>query len=122
MSYIRDFILAFTLTAASYYMGTLLVSGGIDWWEALLIGISVVSLGAITEGLNAPIWLIILVPFPVGMLLLYYFLNTTLIMWFSAYLTTLLIYTIIHILMSYSFRFHSLIPAWKLRTTNSSAR
>ncbi|PZD95368.1 hypothetical protein DNH61_12560 [Paenibacillus sambharensis] len=121
MKYIRDFALAIALTAASYYMGTLLVSGGINWWEALLIGITVVSLGAITEGLNAPIWLIILVPFPVGMLLLYFFLNTTVIMWFSTYLMTLLIYTLIHMLVSYSFQFHSLIPAWKLRT-NPSAR
>jgi hypothetical protein len=36
---------------------------------------SVVSLGAITEFLGAPIWLIVLIPFPVGMFLLYLILN-----------------------------------------------
>ena len=53
-------------------------------------------------------------PFPVGMLLLYLFLRRPLYIWFITYLTTLSLYTLIHILVSYFSHFHSLIPAWKL--------
>jgi hypothetical protein len=59
-------------------------------------------------------WLIVLVSFPVGMLLLYSFLNVAVPQGFLTYMVTFAIYTIIHIPMSYFFYFHSLIPAWKL--------
>lgn len=65
------------------------IKKGIESWQALIIGFTVVSLGALTEYLGAPIW-------------------------FIAYITVLALYTIIHIPMSYFFHFHSLIPAWKL--------
>lgn len=114
MKYVFDFILAILLTALSYYVGSIIISNGIATWQALFIGFSVVSLGAITEAFGAPIWLIILIPFPVGMILLYLFLNVSVAPWFLTYLTTLGIYSVIHIVMSYFFQFHSLIPAWKL--------
>ena len=114
MKYAVDFMLAIILTALSYDIGSILLSDGIDFWQALLIGFSVVSLGALTEALGAPIWLIVLVPFPVGMILLYLFLSESVGQWFLTYLTTLSIYTVIHMVMSYFFYFHSLIPAWKL--------
>ncbi len=114
MKYFVNFILAIVLTAISYDLGSLLISGGIYFWQALLIGFSVVSLGAITEAVGAPIWLIVLTPFPVGMILLFFILGTSVDKWFLTYLTTLAIYTVIHIVMSYFFYFHSLIPAWKL--------
>lgn len=75
MSYFFSFLMASILTALSYLLGSRLVTNGIATWKALVIGISVVSIGAITEALGAPIWLIILMPFPVGMYLLYLFLN-----------------------------------------------
>ena len=114
MSYILSFIMAIFLTALSYFFGSRLITNGIAAWQALLIGISVVSLGAITEALRAPIWLIVLMPFPVGMLLLFLFLNKPLHTWFFTYLATLILYTAIHFVASYFFHFHSLIPAWKL--------
>ncbi|WP_230501176.1 hypothetical protein [Sutcliffiella rhizosphaerae] len=114
MNYLVNFILAISLTGFSYFIGSFLLSKGLPLWQALIIGFSVVSLGALMEALGSPIWLIVLVPFPVGMLLLYFFLNTTIPQWFITYSTTLLIYTVIHIPMSYFFQFHSLIPAWKL--------
>ncbi|MCM3439511.1 hypothetical protein AB3Z07_12185 [Metabacillus halosaccharovorans] len=114
MKYVVDFMLAIILTAISYDLGSLLISDGIAFWQAILIGFSVVSLGAITEAVGAPIWLIVLVPFPIGMILLFFFLGDSVGQWFLTYLTTLAIYTVIHMVMSYFFYFHSLIPAWKL--------
>lgn len=114
MNYMISFMIAISLTALSYFLGSRLFTNGIAIWQALIIGSSVVSLGAITEALKAPIRLIVLMPFPVGMFLLYLFLNKSLSTWFFTYLTTLILYTLIHIIASYFFRFHSLIPAWKL--------
>jgi len=114
MYYIISFAVAIILTSLSYFVGSRLITGGIDIWQALIIGISVVSLGAITEALKAPIWLIVFLPFPVGMLLLFLFLSKPLHIWIFTYLITLIIYTVIHIGASYFFQFHSLIPAWKL--------
>jgi hypothetical protein len=115
MNYIVSFILSIVLTSLSYLIGSQFIVDGLPIWHAAVIGISVVSLGALTEKLGAPIWLIVLVPFPVGMILLYIFLNTTLSEWFLTYTITLALYTVIHVIMSYFFRFHSLIPAWKLK-------
>ena len=114
MRYYFDFLLAIILTALSYFIGSFLISNGLSVFLALIIGISVVSLGAITESLRAPMWLIILVPFPVGMILLYLFLDEPLLTWLITYFITLAIYTVIHVFMSFIFKFHSLIPAWKL--------
>ncbi|MEC0281657.1 hypothetical protein [Terribacillus saccharophilus] len=114
MKYLVDFILAIILTGLSYYIGSLLFRHGLPIWHAMVIGFSVVALGALTEALGAPIWLIVLVPFPVGMLLLYLFLQIPIYNWFITYATTLAFYTLTHIPMSYYFQFHSLIPAWKL--------
>ncbi|WP_087975169.1 hypothetical protein [Oceanobacillus rekensis] len=114
MNYIISFIIAILLTALSYFFGSRFITNGIAIWQALIIGISVVSLGAITEALRAPVWLIVLIPFPVGMLLLFLFLNKPLHTWLFTYLTILVLYTVIHMIASYFFHFHSLIPAWKL--------
>ncbi|RJS59234.1 hypothetical protein [Bacillus sp. PK3_68] len=114
MKYYIDFLLAILLTALSYFIGSLALGNGVLAWQALIIGISVVLLGAITEALKAPMWLIILVPFPVGMLLLFLFLHEPVQTWFLTYLITLAIYSVIHVIMSFFFKFHSLIPAWKL--------
>jgi hypothetical protein len=114
LQYIFDFILAILLTGLSYYVGSVITRKGIAMWKAAFIGFSVVSLGALTEALGAPIWLIILIPFTVGMGLLYLFLKVNFSKWFLTYAITLSLYTIIHINMSYFFQFNSLIPAWKL--------
>lgn len=114
MNYYIGFLFAILLTTLSYLLGTLLIGNGITTWAALIIGASVVSLGAITEAFGAPVWLIVLIPFPVGMFLLYLFLNKPLNTWFLTYLTTLALYSVIHVIMSYFFQFHSLIPAWRL--------
>lgn len=114
MKYLFDFILAVSLNSFSYYIASLILRNELPFWQALIIGFSVVSLGALTEVLGSPMWLIVLVPFPIGMFLLYSFLNVTVPQWFLTYIITLAIYTVIHIPMSYFFNFHSLIPAWKL--------
>ncbi len=114
MNYVISFVIAILLTSFSYFFGSRFITNGIAIWQALIIGTSVVSLGAITEALRAPIWLIVLMPFPVGMLLLFLFLNKPLYIWMFAYLTTLALYTVIHMIASKFFHFHSLIPAWKL--------
>ncbi|MBX0358492.1 hypothetical protein [Halobacillus sp. Nhm2S1] len=114
MKYTLDFMLAVSLNGFSYYVASLILSNGLPYWQAFIIGFTVVSLGALTEAVGSPMWLIVLVPFPVGMFLLYSFLNVAVPLWFLTYIITLTIYTVIHIPMSYFFHFHSLIPAWKL--------
>lgn len=114
MNYLVSFVLSIVLTSLSYFLGSYFMKNSLAIWQALLIGFSVVSLGALTESLGAPIWLIVLIPFPVGMLLLYLFLNQPLHIWFLTYITILAIYYVIHVIMSRFFQFHSLIPAWKL--------
>jgi hypothetical protein len=114
MNYFLGFILSIILTSSAYFFGSLFIGNSIAFWQALVIGGTVVSFGAIAEGLGAPIWLIVLIPFPVGMFLLYLFLNESFITWLVTYFTILALYTVIHVIMSYFFRFHSLIPAWKL--------
>jgi uncharacterized membrane protein YjjP (DUF1212 family) len=64
--------------------------------------------------LHSPMWLIILTPFPVGMFLLFMFLDGSFMDWLITYSVTLLIYVILHVIASLFFHFHSLIPAWKL--------
>ncbi|WP_026584711.1 hypothetical protein [Bacillus sp. J33] len=114
MRYYFDLFLAIVLTALSYFIGSLLIGNGLPAWQALIIGTAVVLLGAITEALKAPMWLMILVPFPIGMLLLFLFLKEPVQTWSITYLITLGIYSVIHMIMSFFFKFHSLIPAWKL--------
>ncbi|WP_088104096.1 hypothetical protein [Halalkalibacter urbisdiaboli] len=114
MNYFINFLLAISLTGFSYFFGGLLIGKDLAIWQALIIGFAVVSLGSLTEKLKAPMWLIILVPFPVGMFLLFLFLNQPITIWFTTYLLTLVIYTVFHMIMSYFFQFHSLIPAWKM--------
>lgn len=114
MHYFLSYLLAVVLTSLSYFLGSLFMQHSIGVWPALLIGISVVSLGAVTEALRSPVWLVIFIPFPVGMVLLYLFLKEPLHFWLITYLIILLLYTMIHVFMSYFFHFHSLIPAWKL--------
>ncbi len=114
LGYIIRYGMAIFLTSLSYYFGSQLVTDGMFFWQALVIGFLVVTIGAVTEKFGAPIWLIVLMPFPIGMVALYVFLAETMSVWFLTYLVTLMIYTFIHIIASYFFRFHSLIPAWKL--------
>lgn len=114
MNYFFSFVLSIVLTSLSYFLGSHLIKNDIAIWQALVIGFSVVSLGALTEALGAPIWLIVLIPIPVGMLLLYLFLNKPIGTWFLSYITVLALYSVIHVVISYFFQFHSLIPAWKL--------
>ncbi|MCR2822601.1 hypothetical protein [Lederbergia panacisoli] len=114
MIYVISFVLSILLTSLSYFFGSHLLKNGLVFWQAFLIGATVVSLGAITEALRAPIWLIVIVPFPIGMFLLYHFLQKPILIWFLTYVAILAIYTGIHLIMSYFFKFHSLIPAWKL--------
>jgi|SRR5690349_4551019 hypothetical protein len=114
MNYFLSFVLSIVLTSLSYFLGSYFIRNDIAFWQALIIGASVVSLGAITEFLGAPIWLIVLIPFPVGMFLLYLFLDEPFHTWFSTYITVLALYSVIHVVMSYFFQFHSLIPAWRL--------
>ena len=114
MNYILSFLLAIILTSLSYFGGSLLWRRNLTILQSFIIGTSVVSIGAITEALGAPIWLIVFIPFPVGMFLLYVFLKETVRNWLITYLTILALYTVIHLIMSYFFHYHSLIPAWTL--------
>lgn len=114
MHYFASFLMAVFLTSLSYFFGSRLLTPGLYAWQALIIGASVVSLGALAEALKLPIGLIVFIPFPVGMLLLFLFLQQPFRIWLLTYLIILALYTLIHVIASYFFHFHSLIPAWKL--------
>lgn len=114
MNFWMSFVAAMALTALCYFLGSFFTRNPIAIWQAAVIGIAVVSLGAATEALGAPLWLVVLIPFPVGMTLLYVFLGRGFTPWIITYVVTLGIYTLIHILASALFDYHSLIPAWRL--------
>lgn len=114
MIYFIKLLFAILLTSLAYFLGDLVTADQLFLWHPFIIGGSVVLAGAFVEKVNAPMWLIIVMPFPIGMVLLYLFLNDTILTWFMTYAATLLIYIVIHIIASALFRFHSLIPAWKI--------
>lgn len=62
MRYYFDFLLAIVLTSLSYFIGSSFFSNGLSVLQALIIGTSVVFLGAAIEALKAPMWLIIFPP------------------------------------------------------------
>ena len=100
MKYMINFLLAIILTSIAYFIGGVIFKTELTIFQSFMIGLSVVSLGAITEALHAPIGVIIFVPFPVGMFLLWLFLQKSLHIWFLTYLVTLVIYTILHMIMT----------------------
>ncbi|GAK02840.1 LOW QUALITY PROTEIN: hypothetical protein JCM19037_1105 [Geomicrobium sp. JCM 19037] len=114
MRYALHFLVAVLLTAFSYYSGSLIVTDEHFVWQSLVIGFTVVSMGALTEKLGAPIWLIVLMPFPIGMSLLFMFLGELVGVWPLHMPLRSRFITILHMFVSYLFHFHSLIPAWKL--------
>lgn len=114
MNYFIKLLLAILLTSLAYFLGDLVTAAQLFLWQPFVIGGTVVIAGALVEKVNASMWLIIAVPFPIGMVLLYLFINDTILTWFMTYAATLLIYIVIHIIASALFRFHSLIPAWKI--------
>lgn len=106
--------MAIIFTSLSYYFADRTIYRYLVWWQPLLIGTSVVAAGALVEKLNAPMWLIIVIPFPIGMILLMWFFNWSIQRWFFTYSLTLVYYVILHIVLSWGVKFDSLIPAWKL--------
>ena len=112
--YFVGLLLAILFTSLAYFLGDIFLFHMLSWWQPLIIGASVVLLGAMVEKLQAPMWLIIITPFPVGMFLLLWFMDWNLSKWFYTYCLTLGIYIVLHIVLSALFKFHSLIPAWKL--------
>lgn len=65
MKYMINFLLAIILTSIAYFIGGVIFKTELTIFQSFMIGLSVVSLGAITEALHAPIGVIIFVPFPV---------------------------------------------------------
>lgn len=112
--YLLKLMFAILLTAFAYFLGDFIVMNKLFMWHALVIGAAVVLAGAFVEKIQAPMWLIILTPFPIGMVLLYILLGENVLTWFITYAITLAIYVILHIIASSLLHFHSLIPAWKI--------
>ena len=115
MNYTCSFIFAVLFTSSAYFLADFTLFQYLHWMHPLLVGLSVVTAGALAEKLNSPMWLIILLPFPIGMGMLLAFLNWDIPSWLATYTLTLIYYTLIHMTLSRFFNFHSLIPAWRLR-------
>lgn len=114
MSYFISLIVAIFFTSLSYYLSDLTLFKKLGWWQPLLIGITVVLLGAFVEKIGASMWFIILLPFLVGIIILLSFYNWNIALGLYTYSLTLVYYVVLHVLLSYIFKFDSLIPAWKL--------
>jgi hypothetical protein len=108
------YLVAVIFTALSYLVGFYIIQRKFKVLKSLLIGFVVVTIGYGSALLNFPIFLIVLMPIPFGLLLLYLFSDRNIKTTATTYILTWMMYIIFHIFLSYTFHFHSLIPSWKL--------
>ncbi|HET7521763.1 MAG TPA: hypothetical protein VFJ73_00425 [Bacillales bacterium] len=113
--YFFGYVLAILFTGLAYYLGDVTLYRELSGWQPFLIGFAVVTAGVLMEQFRAPIGLIVITPFPIGMLLLLYFFQWNVLPWIYTYFLSLGYYMVLHILLSAGFRYDSLMPAWKLR-------
>jgi hypothetical protein len=107
--------IAILFTALSWGVGFYVADRKAHVFASLAIGCFVCLLGYSVASLGSPVWVVVAVPVPLDLLLLWYVLRTPRKM-VIAYPTIWLIYIVIHIVVSAFFRYDSLIPAWRLHS------
>lgn len=115
MTYVGGMIIAILFTALSYFLSDRTLYKRLHFWQPLMIGLVVVIAGALADLLHAPMWLIIIIPFVLGVGLLWSFLRMRKVLIYT-YVLTWVYYSVFHIILSSVFKFDSLIPAWKLHS------
>ena len=105
--------IAIFFTALCWGLGFFIADRKIYLFASLAIGCFVCLFGYSVESLGAPPWAVVAAPVPLDILLLWYVLRKPRRM-AIAYVSTWAIYIALHILLSSSLRYDSLIPAWKL--------
>ena len=105
--------IAILLTALCWALGFFIADRKVYLFASLAIGCFVCLFGYSVESVGAPPWAVVAAPVPLDILLLWYVLRKPRRM-AIAYVSTWAIYIALHILLSSSLRYDSLIPAWKL--------
>src|SRR5260370_27042695 len=107
--------IAIIFTALSWGIGLYLVDRRVHIFASLAIGCFVCLFGYSVASLGVPVWAVVAAPVPLDLLLLWYVLRTPRKM-AVAYVSIWANYVVIHMLLSASLRYDSLIPAWRLHS------
>lgn len=107
--------IAILLTALCWGLGFYIADRKIYVFASLAIGCFVCLFGYSVESLGAPPWAVVAAPVPLDILLLWYVLRNPLKMLIS-YVSTWAIYIVLHLVLSSSLHYDSLIPAWRLHS------
>ena len=102
--------IAIVLTALAWGIRFFVATRRVYVFASLAIGAFVCLLGYTVESLGAPVWLVILAPVPLDLVLLRYVLRNVTKM-LIAYPVTWAFYTVLHVVLSMTLRYDSLIPA-----------
>jgi len=105
--------IAIFFTASCWGLGFFIADRQVYLFASSAIGCFVCLFGYSVESLGAPPWAVVAAPVPLDILLLWYVLRKPRKM-AIAYVSTWAIYIVLHILLSSSLRYDSLIPVWKL--------
>ena len=106
---------AILLTALAWGTGFYSASRRVYVFEPLAIGCFVCLIGYSVQSFGAPAWVIIAAPIPVDFLVLWYVMRRPRPM-AIAYVSTWVVYIVLHIIMSVTLHYDSLIPAWRLHS------
>jgi hypothetical protein len=108
------FGVAILFTGLAYVIGISVAEQRMRIVGSLLIGVVVVTLGYVAKYFHAPIWLVIALPIPFGIIILWYVVGKRVRQTIVAYITTWIAYLVFHVLLSAIFHYDSLIPPWHL--------
>jgi hypothetical protein len=105
--------IAILLTALCWGIGFYIADKKVYLFASLAIGSFVCLLGYSVESLGAPVWAVVAAPIPLDILLLWYVLRKPRKM-AVAYVSTWAVYIVLHMILSSTLHYDSLIPAWRL--------
>ncbi len=114
MTFISLFGIAVIFTSLSYVIGIYIIEKKMKLAGSFLIGIIVVTLGYFANYIHLPFWLVIGLPIPFGIILLWYIVGRKIKITIMSYIATWIVYLAFHIMLSIIFHYDFLIPAWHL--------
>jgi hypothetical protein len=105
--------IAILATALSWSIGFYAADRRFHLFASLAIGCFVVLCGFTVGSLGSPAWVVFLAPLPLDFLLLWYVMRVPRKMAIS-YVTAWVVYVALHVVLSVSVHYDSLIPPWRL--------
>ena len=114
MTFISLFGIAIIFTSLSYVIGIYIIEKKMKIVGSFLIGAIMVTLGYFAHSVHAPFWLVIALPIPFGIILLWYIAGRKIKITIMAYIATWIVYLGFHTMLSIIFHYDFLIPAWRL--------